>query len=203
MNGGVVTGHIDGGHSAGIAIAIGIVTLVGAAPRNAIVFCAKPATAANTASPFSSGAFISHGVAACIIPITIDLIRVVATDFRAADGGVVVVEVDPAAVAGRVARDRAVDDVGAAAVGAVDPAALTAGPVALDRAAGDGGAAVVLAVDPAATVSLVARDRAVDDGGAAVLAEDPAAGAGRVVPDRAVADGGVAVGAVDPAGVVG
>ena len=144
-------------------------------------------------------AFISYGVAAVILVVTIDLIWCVTTDLRVADGGVIIdlFAQDPAASMndrGRVARDRAACDGGVAVVVAIDPAADQDSVVARDRAATDGGAAVVVAVDPAAVAAYVVLDRAVADGRVAFPAEDPAAVVvGYVVLDRAVADGGVAV----------
>ena len=92
------------------------------------------------------------------------LIWTVAAHAAATDGGVNAAAVDPAAVDGRVARDRAVADGGVAVV-AGDPASVDLGRVARDRAAADGGVAAdrgaVVAEDPAAAVAgRIARDRA-------------------------------------------
>ena len=128
----------------------------------------------------------------------------VACDRAAADGGVAARAVDPAAIpcSALVAIERTLGDSGAAVVVAVNPAA--AASLVADQAAGDGGAAGG-AVDPAATpqIYIVACDRAAADGGVAVLAVNPAASAvvSRVVRDRTFGDSGAAVDAVDSAAV--
>jgi len=151
-------------------------------------------------------AFISHVVVAGIGPWPIDLIEIITAHKGVDEGGVAqVVAVDPAALLGRVARNRAAADCWTAGVVADDPAAALPSRVAHDRAVADGGVAAAAAVDPAAVaVDCVAPDRAPLDGDDAFAAEDPTAvGVGRVVRDRAIDDGGVGLIAEDPAAVGG